>query len=152
MRGARRGYIILWSFFAVLYVSCAADTSVLKDGFYSAQAAEFDTFGWKEYVSLRISGGRIIVVEYDSFTSSGFIKSWDMNYMRTMNALNGTYPNAYTRFYAGQLLKYQDTRKVDMLTGATTSYHAFIRLVEAAMESARHGFNETRMVDLNRQR
>ena len=152
MRGARRGYVILWSFLAALYVSCAADTSVLKDGFYSAQAAEFDSFGWKEYVSLRVSGGRIIVVEYNAFNPSGFIKSWDMNYMRTMNAVSGTYPNAYARSYSGQLLKYQDTGRVEALTGATASCHAFIRLAEAALQSARHGFNETRMIDLNRTR
>jgi major membrane immunogen (membrane-anchored lipoprotein) len=121
----------------------------LKDGYYCAEAAEFDAYGWKEYVAVCVSGGRIILVEYNAFNASGFIKSWDMNYMRVMNAVSGIYPNAYTRFYGGKFLENQGAREVDALSGATESHVSFLRLSQAVLENARAGDTETRLVPLN---
>ena len=131
---------------AVLCLSCAGRDSALRDGYYTAEAAVFDAHGWKEYVTICVSGGRISLVEYDACNPSGFIKSWDMDYMRQMDALDGTYPNAYTRYYGRQLFEKQGTGGVDGLSGATNSYRAFLQLAEAALENARRGDSETRLV------
>jgi major membrane immunogen (membrane-anchored lipoprotein) len=133
---------------ALMAGSCSGAEYPLKDGYYCAEAAEFDDFGWKEYVTIRVTSGRIIIVEYNAFNRSGFIKSWDMDYMRVMNASDGTYPNAYTRYYGRQFLESQGTEGVDLLSGATHSYHSFLQLAEAVLEKARRGDSTTGRVPL----
>ena len=76
---------------ASLLTACGSPTG-LQDGYYTAQAAEFN-FGWKEYITILVKGGRIISVEYNAENASGFIKSWDNAYMQTMLHSNGTYPS-----------------------------------------------------------
>ena len=64
-------------------------------------------------------------VEYNAENASGFIKSWDSNYMQNMLKAQGTYPNEYTRYYASQLQNGQGKNTIDVLTGATSSYYSF---------------------------
>ncbi|MDR2435364.1 MAG: FMN-binding protein [Treponema sp.] len=135
--------------FLVALLSCGGNSSALKDGYYTAEDAEFDNHGWKEYVTLCISSGQISMVEYNAFNQSGLIKSWDMNYMRLMNAASGSYPNAYTRYYVGQLLTRQGTEGIDALSGATESYRSFLRLADAALENARRGDTGTHIVSFS---
>ena len=137
--------------FALLFVfalisACAGKSNTLKDGYYTAEAADFDSHGWKEYLSVFISEGRIILVEYNAYNGSGFIKSWDMDYMRVMNASDGTYPNAYARYYASRFLEEQGTEGIDALSGATTSYRTFIKLADAVLKNAREGNSGTALV------
>ncbi|MDR2479595.1 MAG: FMN-binding protein [Treponema sp.] len=138
--------MILWFFLIALCVSCAGKSSSLKDGYYTAEAAQFDEYGWKEYVTVRIADGKITLVEYNAFNSAGFIKSWDMDYMRVMNARNGTHPNAYTRYYGQRLLENQGTEGVECISGATTSYNMFLALADTALENARQGNANTSLV------
>jgi major membrane immunogen (membrane-anchored lipoprotein) len=128
--------------------SCSVANYPLKDGYYSAEAAEFDAQGWKEYVTINVSNGRIIMVEFNAFNASGYIKSWDMDYMRLMNASDGTYPNAYTRYYEGRLISEQGTEGINALSGATVSYHSFIQLADATLEKAKQGNTETSLVSI----
>lgn len=110
----------------------------LQDGYYTAQAAEF-SHGWKEYITIMVKGGKIVSVEYNAENASGFIKSWDNAYMQNMLHVQGTYPNEYTRYYAGQLLEGQGEEEIDALTGATHSYGSFQVLAQAALEQAQKG-------------
>jgi major membrane immunogen (membrane-anchored lipoprotein) len=146
MQAAKKQWLVLTGFLIVLFASCSAGGSVMQDGYYTAEAAEFDVHGWKEYITICVSGGQIIVVEYNAYNASGFIKSWDMDYMRLMNAIDGTYPNAYTRYYSRQLLIRQGTEGIDRITGATASYNTFINLAKAVLENARQGDRKTRLV------
>lgn len=123
----------------MLLGGCAQDTGALQDGYYTAEAADFDEHGWKEYVTIYVSDNRIITVEYNAANPSGFIKSWDMNYMQVMNKTDGTYPNKYTREYAEALIRRQEPAEVDAITGATHSHVSFQLLSEAAIEQAKNG-------------
>ena len=130
-------------FFCVLLLlalplAACGDQDTLQDGYYTAQAAEF-SHGWKEYITILVKDGSIISVEYNAENASGFIKSWDNAYMQTMLHSNGTYPNEYTRYYAGQLLENQGEGSIDGITGATSSHDSFEKLVEAVLEQARKG-------------
>ena len=90
----------------MLSLTARGEQTGLQDGYYTAQASEF-SHGWKEYITIMVKGGSIVSVEYNAENASGFIKSWDNTYMQTMLHANGTYPNEYTRYYAGQLLEGQ---------------------------------------------
>jgi major membrane immunogen (membrane-anchored lipoprotein) len=125
-----------------LAVSCTAASprqGKMSDGYYSACAAEFDSHGWKEFVTIYIHHGKIAAVDYNAKNSSGFIKSWDMDYMRRMDAEDGTYPNEYTRAYANALLARQDPALVEVISGATVSHSSFRLLAEAALVQAKDG-------------
>ena len=132
--------------FLLPMLSCGRSYNTLKDGYYTAVAAVFDDYGWKEYVTICVSGGRIILAEYDAYNSSGFIKSWDMDYMRVMEAQDGTYPNAYTRYYSSNLIERQSTSGIDALSGASHSFPSFISLADTVLKNAAEGNNKTTIV------
>ena len=94
-----------------------------------------------------VKGGSIVSVEYNAENASGFIKSWDNAYMQNMLHSNGTYPNEYTRYYAGQLLKGQGEGTIDALAGASSSHGSFQKLAAAVVEQARKGDSSIVFVD-----
>ncbi|MFG6344606.1 MAG: FMN-binding protein [Lachnospiraceae bacterium] len=123
-----------------LFTACGDTTAEteLQDGYYTAQASAF-SHGWKEYITILVKSGNIVSVEYNAENASGFIKSWDNAYMQNMLHSNGTYPNEYTRYYAGQMQEGQGEGTIDALTGATSSYNSFQKLSAAVLEQARKG-------------
>ena len=131
-----------------LFSACSQNSSEMKDGYYTAEAASFDSYGWKEYVTIYVSNDKIVTVEYNAFNPSGFIKSWDLDYMRTMNMEVGTYPNEYAREYAVALINWQDINAVDAVSGATSSHISFQMLVDAAVVKAKEGDKQVASVNL----
>lgn len=131
-----------------LLCACGSTTTdaALQDGYYTAQAAEF-SHGWKEYITIMVKGGNIVSVEYNALNASGFIKSWDSNYMQNMLHSNGTYPNEYTRYYANQLLEGQGKNSIDALSGASSSHASFQKLATTVLEQARQGDSTVVIVD-----
>ncbi len=130
----------------IMLLTACGDQTGLQDGYYTAQAAEF-SHGWKEYITIMVKGGSIVSVEYNAENASGFIKSWDNTYMQTMLHAQGTYPNEYTRYYAGQLLEGEGEVEIDVLAGATSSWGSFQKLAVAVIEQARQGDSSIAIVD-----
>lgn len=137
--------IMLMMLLMMVLTSCGK-TEGLQDGYYTAQASEFN-HGWREFITIMVKGGSIVSVEYNAENASGFIKSWDNAYMQNMLHINGTYPNEYVRNYAGQLLEGQGKKEIDALTGATSSYHSFQKLVAGVLEQAERGDSSILLVD-----
>ena len=137
--------LILVLLFLVSLTACTEKTG-LQDGYYTAQAAEFN-HGWKEYITIMVKDNSIVSVEYNAENASGFIKSWDNAYMQNMLQAQGTYPNEYTRYYAGQLLEQQQEEGIDAMTGATSSYGSFQKLASAVLSQARKGDSSIAIVD-----
>ena len=144
----RRIFAMLFSLLLMavpLLTACGSQTA-LQDGYYTAQASEF-SHGWKEYITILVKGGSIVSVEYNAENASGFIKSWDNAYMQNMLHSNGTYPNEYTRYYAGQLLDGQGQGEIDAISGASSSHGSFQMLSQAVLEQARKGDSSIAIVD-----
>ena len=127
-------------------LTACGNKNELQDGYYTAQAASFN-YGWKEYITIMVKGGSIVSVEYNAENPSGFIKSWDNAYMQTMLHSNGTYPNEYTRVYAGQLLEGQQDYGIEAISGASSSAGSFEKLAAAVLEQARKGDSRIAYVD-----
>ena len=142
----KRTFGIVLILAGLMMLTACGEQEGLQDGYYTAQAADFN-FGWKEYITIMVKGGNIVSVEYNAENASGFIKSWDNAYMQTMLHSNGTYPNEYTRYYAGQLLDGQGEGTIDALTGATSSYESFQKLEAAVIEPAKQGNSSIVYVD-----
>ena len=138
--------LILLLLIMALTACGSEETTGLQDGYYTAQAADFN-FGWKEYITIMVKGGAIVSVEYNAENPSGFIKSWDNAYMQTMLHSNGTYPNEYTRYYASQLLEGQGEVPIDAISGASSSWGSFQKLSAAVLEQARQGDSSIAVVN-----
>lgn len=117
----------------------------LKDGYYTAEMSDF-SHDWKEYLRIQVKHGAIVSAEFNAKNKSGFIKAWDNNYMKNMNAVQGTYPNRYTREYVQQLIDEQENVEVDVVTGASSSGGNFKKLTQAVLEQARKGDSKTVIV------
>ncbi|MDR3123336.1 MAG: FMN-binding protein [Treponema sp.] len=120
----------------------------LADGYYTAEAASYNSHGWKEYIAIYVDNNNIVTVEYDAKNTDGFLRSWDMDYMRLMVAVSGTYPTAYGREYSAALLRLQEPGGIDALTGATNSYNSFKVLAATAISQARAKNKSVALVEL----
>lgn len=127
-------------------VSLCGCGSKMKDGFYTAEMAEY-SHGWKEYLCIMVKNDTIIYAEYNAKSPSGYIKSWDNAYMENMLTVNGTYPNEYTRNYVSQLLQTQDPDSIDAISGASNSAGNFHKLSVAVVEQAVKGKSSTVVVE-----
>lgn len=117
----------------------------MENGYYTAEMEDF-SHGWKEYVCIYVKNDKIISAEFNAKDSSGFIKAWDNEYMRNMEAGTGNYPNKYTRGYVEQLIEGQKDTEVDTLSGATQSGSNFAKLIEAAIGQAKKGDSSAAIV------
>jgi major membrane immunogen (membrane-anchored lipoprotein) len=137
--------LLLCMCMGLLAVSCKKDEG-LKDGYYTAEMSDY-SHGWKEYVTICVMEDKIVSVEYNAENASGFIKSWDIAYMKNMNSIQGTYPNKYTREYASQLLENQSADGIDAVSGASSSGGNFVRLAAAVLEKAQMGDSTVAIVE-----
>jgi len=127
---------------------CKKEESRLEDGFYTVEMSDYIN-GWKEFVTIRVSGNKIVTVEYNARNASGFIKSWDIPYMRNMLDKKGTYPNRYTRTYAADFLAVQSDKGIDAVSGASVSGGNFQKMASLLMEKARKGDDSLGIVETN---
>ena len=144
----RKAYAIIACILACILISgCGSKEKEAKwqDGDYTAIMGDY-SHGWKEFVTICVMDSKIVSVEYNAKNVSGFIKSWDIAYMRNMNPVSGTYPNRYTRNYAAELLEEQSADNIDMIAGASSSGGNFRRLAAAVLECAEQGDTEIAVV------
>lgn len=132
-----------------LLPTCSQDGSQMHDGYYTAEAVSFDAHDWKDFVTIYVSSNKIVTVEFNSKNPSGFIKSWDIEYIRRMKADLATYPNKYSRAYIADLLNRQDPEKIKPVPGAEFYHRAFQRLAKAAIQQARAGNRSVALVELS---
>jgi len=121
--------------FITLLISGCGTEAKMKDGFYTAEMADY-SYGWKEYLCILVKNNTIVYAEFNAKNASGYIKSWDNSYMRNMIGTDGTYPNKYTREYVAQLLEKQNPNNIDAISGATSSGVHFDKLSVAVIEQA----------------
>ncbi len=144
-RKIKAGILSAFVFFTVALAGCGSSGN-LKDGYYTAEMAEF-SHGWKEYLVIQVCHGNIVSAEFNAKNESGFIKAWDNSYMKNMVSVQGTYPNKYTREYVQQLLDEQADVQVDAVTGASTSGSNFVKLADAVLKQAARGDSQTVRVE-----
>jgi major membrane immunogen (membrane-anchored lipoprotein) len=130
--------VVLTCLLCVGISACQSAKNELVDGYYTVEMSGYE-HGWKEFVTICVSNGNIVTVEFNAKNSSGYIKAWDMDYMRNMNGVVGTYPNAYTRAYAASLLNAQGAGELDAVSGATHSGGNFGKMVSLLLEKAKSG-------------
>jgi major membrane immunogen (membrane-anchored lipoprotein) len=131
---------------------CTESQSGLKDGYYSSEAADFDSEGWKDYLTIYVNNGQITIVEFDARNLSGLRRSWDMDRQLAWNSAHGVRPSNYLLSYQEALLTNQDPRKIQPLPGGRNMYEVFTSLAEAAIAQARAGEERVAFVRLPERR
>ncbi len=144
MKMKKTAVLLMMTCFLAAFAGCGSGNK-MENGYYTAEMSDF-SHGWKEYVCIYVKNDRIISAEFNAKDPSGFIKAWDNEYMRNMEAGTGIYPNKYTRGYVEQLIEGQKDTEVDTLSGATHSGGNFTRLIEAAIGQAQKGDSSAAVV------
>jgi len=132
----------------LLLTGCQGQNGVMHDGYYTAEAADYDSEGWKDFLTIYVSDNKIVTVEFDAHTDSGFIRSWDPDYQRRERAESGLHPSEYLRTYTGELLNLQNPAKVLVVAGAERQHKIFQLLTEAAIVRAQAGDKTIDIVNL----
>jgi major membrane immunogen (membrane-anchored lipoprotein) len=133
----------------VIMAACVSEPqNLLHDGYYTAEAAEFDTQGWKEFLTIYVSAGRIVSATYNARNASGFLRSWDMADRRRSNMATGTNQNKYARAYTTSLLNRQDPDRVTPVPGAAWAHPNFQALASAAVAQSKAGKQRLVFVEL----
>jgi len=131
-----------------LMLGCAPEKPTLQNGYYTAEAADFNDQGWKEFLTIYVNNGTIVTAEYNAKNASGFVNSWDMDARRARHRSGGVQPNQYARAYTVALLNRQDPGQVQALPGAEKAHRRFQKLAEAAIAQALAGDKMVAFVDL----
>ena len=127
-----------------LFVSCSSAS--YTDGTYKAEMADFDEHGWKEYVTVTVSGGKITAVDYDAVNSEGALKSQDTAYREAMEPVSGTYPEKFMKELEDQFVSNPEVDQIEAVAGATNSTDSFKKLMKEVMEVGVKNGNTTTIV------
>lgn len=118
------------------------------DGMYRAEESGYD-HGYKEFVEISISGGKISKVTADAIKEDGVtLKTQDAEYKKNYEGTgNDTTPDVFYPSLAKQLEKTKNVEKVETVGGATSSSQNFKRLSAAALRNAENGTQETAVIE-----
>lgn len=113
------------------------------DGTYKAEYADFDEYGWKETVTVKIKNGKVEVTNFDAISKDDEKKkkSGDEDYAAKMKEKAGIAPTeAFEKLMKNFESADNDVTKIENVAGATVSSNDFKLLVgEILATTARYG-------------
>lgn len=113
------------------------------DGTYKAEYADFDEYGWKETVTVKIKNGKVEVTSFDAISKDDEKKkkSDDEDYAAKMKEKAGLTPaEAFEKLMENFESADNDVTKIENVAGATVSSNDFKLLVgEILATTARYG-------------
>lgn len=133
-----------------LMASCGdnAENEAYQDGTYRVEAQDFDDHGWKEYINVTVTDGKISEVEFDALSQEdGHKKTEDEEYKEAYTGAGfETYPADYTEKLEKGLIEKQDADQVDTVAGATNSSNAFKQMMKELEKNMKKGDTNTVVV------
>ena len=117
------------------------------DGEYRAEFADFDSYGYKDFVELTVKDGLVTEVYYNGINADGHLKTEDLKYESDMQSLQDTWPVKYSTDLENQYLESQGIEGVDALAGATYSSDAFRTLMTGLEEQMAAGDTATLVLE-----
>lgn len=127
----RLGAMVLVALLSMLALMGCSEGAVYQDGVYSAEFREFDSYGYKDFMTLTVTDGVVTEIVYNAVNEEGGWRSEDEKYAETMRAVRDTDPNKYTADLVNQYLEKHDIAEVDAVAGATWSSDSFLSLFSA---------------------
>lgn len=113
--------------------------AALKDGEYSLAEKNLGSTGWKTYIKMTVSGGKITNVDYNFLNADGQLKTDNKEYEKTMKEKSGTGPQEYIPALSQSLIDKQNAADVEVVSGATHSSHSFKMYAAQLINAAQKG-------------
>ena len=110
-----------------------------QDGQYRAEYAQFDEYGWKDYVTVTVEENKVTAVEFDAVNELGEKKSENASYRESMEAITKTYPEKFCAEYGEQYIEKQEAKDLDAIAGATKSHDSLVTLLSALQKPMEEG-------------
>jgi major membrane immunogen (membrane-anchored lipoprotein) len=122
-----------------LIIGCDNYGAGLQDGYFTAISEHYDKEGWRDYLTIFVNNGAITTVEFNAVNATGFLKSWDMDYLSQAQLESGVNPNHYARLYANQLIALQDPEQIRGAVGGDRVRQIFTVLAKEAISQSTMG-------------
>ncbi|KAF1304635.1 FMN-binding protein [Enterococcus saccharolyticus] len=119
---------------------------VLKDGTYNLEEENYNN-GYRVTFSIVVKDGKIVESNYDNVNEAGKSKVEDEEYNKKMEEVAKNSPEKYIPALNESLLSTQDPEAMDVVTGATHSFHSFQNYAQQLIQAAQAGNTETIKID-----
>lgn len=139
----KRSILFLSLLAAAAFSGCSS--TQYQDGSYRAEASDFDSHGWKEFLDVTVQNGKITDVDFDAlYNTDSRLKSEDMEYQKSYREAGlGTDPADYSLRLEDSYKERQKASEIDAVAGATTSSEHFRKMAEELQKNMRSGNTET---------
>lgn len=123
----------------------------LKDGTYSLKEKN-NSNGYHTQFSIVVKDGKITESKYDNVNDEGKSKADDADYNKNMKDKAGIGPKEYIATFNEEFVKAMNDEKpgvgnMDVVTGATHSFHSFVIYAEQLINAAEKGDTNEIVVD-----
>lgn len=129
-----------------MLTGCTPDDTY-TDGTYTAVFKEYDSYGYKEFVTVTVSDGQVTELVYDALNEAGTLRTQDEKYRQNMESVADTYPEKYTTDLINQYMEKRNIDEVDAIAGATWSTDSFKALFNAVLPNMLSGDETAQQVD-----
>lgn len=111
----------------------------LYDGTYIASFSHCNNEGWRPEISIKIINNIITEVKYNEVNNEGEVKANSNDYINLYKKEKKRNLLDVYQSYSSQLIKKQDIKLVDSITGATETYNYFYILARKSLLLAKEG-------------
>lgn len=123
----------------------------LKDGTYTLEEKNYSN-DYRVSFSIKVEGGKIVESNYDNINEAGESKVDNSEYQEMMNEKAGIGPAEFIPEFNESLVKAMGEEDgsvgdIDVVTGATHSFHSFVIYAEQLINAAEKGDTTTIEVD-----
>ena len=123
-----------------------AKGATLQDGTYTLKELN-DKNGYHAVFKLTVKDGKITNSAFDNINADGKSKKDDADYNKNMKAKSGVSPKEYLAKFNEELVAKQNPGGIQVVTGATHSFHAFQNYAQQLIQAAQKG--DTKEIDIN---
>ena len=124
----------------------AASGVVLQDGTYKLEEKNYNN-GYRAVFSIDVKDGKIVASNYDNVNEEGKSKQEDADYNKMMQDKAGNSPEKFIPAFNDALVANQDPSAIEVVSGATHSFHAFQNYAQQLIQAAQAGDTKTIEID-----
>ncbi len=126
--------------------SSASAGMTLKDGTYKLKELN-DNNGYHANFSIVVKDGKISESNFDYLNADGKSKKDDADYNKNMKAKSGISPKEYIEKFNEELVSTQNPSNIEVVTGATHSFHSFQNYAQQLIQAAQSG--DTKEIEID---
>jgi len=126
--------------------SSASAGMTLKDGTYKLKELN-DNNGYHANFSIIVKDGKISESNFDYLNADGKSKKDDADYNKNMKAKSGISPKEYIEKFNEELVSTQNPSNIEVVTGATHSFHSFQNYAQQLIQAAQSG--DTKEIEID---